>query len=98
MRFLYKPSKKPRKSGAQYLRPSTKRSLIPLIHSTGGVFDSPVPPVKTGPDPVGTMVIKWTSCNSAVLTYDLPTFGVMGEIPIERIVGTYVPLCEQAQP
>lgn len=73
-------------------------ATLDVFLSTGGVFDSPEPPVTTGPDPVGTMVIKWTSCNSAVLTYDLPTFGVMGEIPIERIVGTYVPLCEQAQP
>ena len=73
-------------------------ATLDVFLSTGGVFDSPVPPVTTGPDPVGTMVIKWNSCNSAVLTYDLPTFGVMGEIPIERIVGTYIPLCEQAQP
>ena len=73
-------------------------ATLDVFLSTGGVFDSPEPPVTTDPDPVGTMVIKWTSCNSAVLTYDLPTFGVMGEIPIKRIVENYIPLCEQAQP
>jgi PKD repeat protein len=73
-------------------------ATLDVFLSTGGVFDSPEPPVTTGPDPIGTMVIKWTSCNSAVLTYDLPTFGVMGEIPIERIVGTFIPPCEAGQP
>jgi plastocyanin len=68
------------------------------VHETaGGVFDSPTP----APDPallVGTINITWTGCNAGVLSYDLPTLSLSGDIPIERIRLDNVPACEAAQP
>ena len=41
--------------------------------TSGGVFDSPEPAVVNTPD--GTITIKWDSCTSATLTYDIPSAG-----------------------
>lgn len=70
-------------------------ATLDIYVSSGGVFDSGVPAVETVKD--GTMTIKWASCNAAVLTYDIPSLGLMGEIPIERIVLDKVLLCEMLQ-
>jgi hypothetical protein len=51
----------------------------------------------TDQTPIGTATIKWTGCNAATLTYDIPSLELMGEIPIERIVLENVPLCEAGQ-
>ena len=63
--------------------------------SSGGVFDSGLPAVTSVDN--GTITIKWTDCNAAVLTYDIPALGLMGDIPIERIVLDNVVICEASQ-
>jgi plastocyanin len=72
-------------------------ATLDVYETAGGVFDSPTP----APDPallVGTINITWTGCNSGVLSYDLPSLSLSGDIPIERIVLDNVPACEAAQP
>ena len=59
--------------------------------TSGGVFDSPEPPVENAQD--GTMTIKWNDCTSATLTYDIPSAG-QGEIQLQRIANDNVALCE----
>lgn len=70
-------------------------ATLDVFVSSGGTFDSPTPEVTTVQD--GTVTIKWTTCNSGILTYNIPSLGLMGEIPIERIVLDNVPACEAAQ-
>jgi len=65
--------------------------------TSGGVFDSDQPPAVTDPEPAGTITIAWADCNSGLLSYDLPGLGLVGDIPIERIVLDNVPACEAAQ-
>jgi PKD repeat protein len=72
-------------------------AMLDVILSTGGVFDSEEPVIETDPDPIGTITIQWTSCEKGILTYDLPSLGLMGQIPIERIVPSNVPQCESGQ-
>jgi hypothetical protein len=43
------------------------------------------------------MTIKWSGCNAAVLTYDITSPALSGEIPIERIVLDNVALCQALQ-
>jgi glucose/arabinose dehydrogenase len=64
--------------------------------SSGGIFDSPLPAV--GP-PVkdGSMLITWRDCEAALVSYDIPSLGIAGDIPIERIVADNVALCEALQ-
>jgi plastocyanin len=65
--------------------------------TSGGVFDAAQPPAVTDPEPVGTVSVQWTDCNAATLTYDLPSLGLTGDVPIERIVAENIPLCEAGQ-
>jgi plastocyanin len=71
-------------------------ATLSLIVSSGGTFDSAEPEVTNVED--GTITIKWTGCNSGILTYNITSLGLTGEIPIERIVLDNVPACEAAQP
>jgi plastocyanin len=76
---------------------SGNTAMLDVFETAGGVFDSPMPQ----PDPalqVGTITITWTGCNSGALSYELPSLGLSGDIPIERIVLDNVPACEAAQP
>ncbi len=70
-------------------------ATLDVFVSSGGTFDSPTPEVVNVQD--GTITIKWTGCNSGILTYNIPSLGLMGEIPIQRIVLDSVPACEAAQ-
>jgi len=72
-------------------------ATLDVFLSTGGVLDSEEPAAVTDPEPIGTITIKWTSCTAGTLTYNIPSLGLMGEIPIERIVLDNVPLCEAGQ-
>jgi glucose/arabinose dehydrogenase len=64
--------------------------------SSGGVFDSAVPAVDP-PVQDGTMTITWSGCNSAVLSYQISSLGLAGEIPLQRIVTDNVALCQALQ-
>lgn len=70
-------------------------ATLDIFVSSGGVFDSGVPAVEIVS--IGTMTIKWTNCTAAVLTYDIPSLGLTGQIPLERIVLDNVMLCEIMQ-
>ena len=72
-------------------------ATLDVFLTSGGVFDSAEPPAITDQEPIGTVTIKWTGCNAAIATYDIPSLGLMGDIPIERIVLENVPLCEAGQ-
>jgi plastocyanin len=72
-------------------------ATLDVFLTSGGVFDAAEPPANTDPEPIGTVTIKWTGCNAGVATYNIPSLGLMGDIPIERIVLENVPLCEAGQ-
>ncbi|MCH5373708.1 MAG: hypothetical protein JJ992_07005 [Planctomycetes bacterium] len=66
------------------------------IHLTqGGVFDASTPPAETDPNAYGSMTVEFADCNDALVTYEIPSLGLSGAIPIKRIVDDNVALCEQ---
>lgn len=73
-------------------------ATLDVFLSTGGVFDSPEPPVVTDQTPIGSMTIKWHDCSSATLTYEFFDDDRSGEIPLQRVVEENIALCEQLQP
>ena len=73
-------------------------ALLDVFSSSGMIFDSGEPPVTTEQLEGATIEIVWTGCNEGVLKYDIPTLGLMGEIPIQRIVLDKVAACMAAQP
>ena len=58
---------------------SGSRAELTIFQTRNGVFDDPA---EVSTVAVGTMVIEFTSCTTATLTYDLPEFGLSGTIPI----------------
>ena len=72
-------------------------ALLDVFQSSGMIFDSGVPPVETEQLEGAYIEIVWTDCKEAVLKYNIPTLGLAGEIPIERIVLDHVAACMAAQ-
>ncbi len=72
-------------------------AILDVFLSSGMVFDSAEPPVTTEQLEGATIEIVWTDCKTGLVKYDIPTLGLMGEIPIERIVEDKVAACEAAQ-
>ncbi len=69
-------------------------ATLQIYESTGGVFDSATPePEPTRP--IGTMTIVFHDCSNATATYSIPALGLMNTIPLIRIVGDNVALCEE---
>ncbi|MBT8070232.1 MAG: DUF2202 domain-containing protein [Gammaproteobacteria bacterium] len=58
----------------------------------GGVFDSSDPAPVTEQD--GSIVVRFEGCNSGSVTYDIPSIGQFGIVPIERIALDNVAHCE----
>ena len=73
-------------------------ALLNVFLSSGMIFDSAQPPVDTAQMEDATIEIVWSDCRAGILKYDIPTLGLSGEIPIERIVEDKVAACEAAQP
>ena len=69
---------------------------LEISMTAGGVFDS-AEPAPDAPVPTGTMTIKWSNCNSAMLSYQMDSPELSGEFPIERVVLDNVALCEALQ-
>ena len=62
---------------------SGNRAELTIYQTRDGVFDDPTVVVTVA---VGTMVIDFTACTRADLTYDLPAFGLSGTIPISKLL------------
>ena len=68
------------------------RADLEVFLTSGGIFDAGEPAPASSP--YGTMVVEFIDCNTGVIRYDIPSIGVQGQIPIERIVADNVTLCE----
>lgn len=71
---------------------SGNEAVLDLYSTSEGIFDT-YPPVPIT-DSIGTITFDFSDCNSATVTYDIPSIGRQGVIPIQRIVTENVPLCE----
>ena len=73
-------------------------ALLDVFSSSGMIFDSGDLPVNTEQLEGATIEIIWSGCNAGVVKYDIPSLGLSGETPIERITMDNVPACMAAQP
>ena len=67
---------------------------LTLYLTEGGVFDAAQPPAVTDAEGYGSLTLRFSSCTAGTATYELPSLGRSGEIPLQRIVDDRVPLCE----
>jgi hypothetical protein len=65
---------------------------ITVYEITGGSFDDPTP--VNPPEPIGSMNIEFTGCNTAQLSYDLTDEGLSGNMDIIRVIPGTEALCE----
>ena len=63
-----------------------------MFVTSGGEFDSDDPKATTDSD--GTITLEFADCENGLITYTITSLGLSGVIPIERIVGDNVALCE----
>jgi len=60
---------------------------------SGGLFDSEQPvPMRT---PGGSIILQFENCNSGSVFYDIPSIGLIGMVPIQRVNSENVALCTQ---
>ncbi|MEM9305449.1 MAG: PHB depolymerase family esterase [Pseudomonadota bacterium] len=59
------------------------RAELTVFQTRNGRFDDPTAPSTAS---VGTMVVEFSSCTAATLTYDLPDFGLAGVIPLSKLL------------
>ena len=67
------------------------QSDLALYNTVGGVFVSDTP--KVSHDPYGALLLEFEDCNNGQVTYDIPTLGLTGTIPIQRVVDDNVYHC-----
>jgi len=67
---------------------------LTIYVTEGGVFDRAEPATSTDLDGDGTMTIEFADCNAGLVSYEITSLGISGEIPIERVATENVPLCE----
>lgn len=68
-------------------------AILDIELTSGGVFNS-IEPMPTQAPNYGTMTLSFCDCGSASLTYEFPSLGLMGEIPLTRIANDNIAACE----
>ncbi len=71
---------------------SGNTAMLDIEITTGGTFDSPEPDPTQVTD--GTMTVTFTDCNTGTVEYDIPSVGVSGAVPIQRLANDNIPFCE----
>jgi len=68
------------------------QAVLDIYMSGGGLFDMrpPIPEVEKD----GTLIIEFSDCRNGTVTYDIPSIGRQGIVPIVRIREDNVVLCE----
>lgn len=69
-------------------------ATLTIFLTEGGVFDDVDPPAFNDGIGDGTMTIEFADCSEALVTYQIFSPDVSGEIPIQRITDDNVALCE----
>ncbi|MFC1720438.1 formylglycine-generating enzyme family protein [Pseudomonadota bacterium] len=67
---------------------------LTIFVTSGGVFDSAQPPAVTDPAGDGTMTLEFSDCANGLVSYEITSLGISGEIPIQRIAPDNIALCE----
>jgi hypothetical protein len=67
---------------------------LTIFVTEGGVFDAATPAATTDPAGDGTMTIEFADCENGLVSYEIASLGISGDIPIQRIVPDNVALCE----
>jgi hypothetical protein len=76
---------------------SEDTAVLTIYVTEGGVFDSATPETVTDPAGDGTMTVEFSDCANALVSYEITSLGISGEIPIQRIAPDNIALCEMLE-
>ena len=65
---------------------------LDISWTSGMIFDSGTPPFSQTQD--GSMTVEFSDCYTGLVTYDLGSAGVQGQVPIQRLANDAVDLCQ----
>jgi cyclophilin family peptidyl-prolyl cis-trans isomerase len=70
-------------------------AVLNINIASGGLFDSASEVQNTEPPGSdGTITLSFEGCNSGLVEYDIPSIDRQGSVPIERVAGDNIDLCE----
>ena len=67
---------------------------LTIFVTEGGVFDSAEPATSTDLDGDGILTLEFADCSEGLVSYEITSLGISGEIPIQRIAPDNISLCE----
>jgi hypothetical protein len=69
-------------------------ATLTIYVTEGGVFDKAEPAASNDGIGDGTMTIEFADCSEGLVSYEITSPGISGEIPIQRIAPDNISLCE----
>jgi hypothetical protein len=71
------------------------KAVLDIEVTSGGVFDmaEPMPTQETD----GTLTVEFSGCNEGMMSYDIPSLSLVGDIPIQRIALDNADECQAMQ-
>jgi hypothetical protein len=73
---------------------SGETATLTIYMTEGGVFDHAEPAASNDGIGDGTMTIEFADCSEGLVSYEIASLGISGEIPIQRIAPDNISLCE----
>jgi len=70
---------------------SGNQAVMDISIASGGLFDTPTEITEVND---GTIILTFFDCTSGTVEYDIPSIGQKGLVPIQRVVGDNIALCE----
>ena len=71
------------------------QALMSIEMTSGGIFDAASVITRTDPPGSdGTILLTFDNCESGTVEYDIPSISMSGIVPIQRVVGDNIALCE----
>jgi hypothetical protein len=67
------------------------QALMDVSITTGGVFDTPTEVTEVND---GSIILTFTDCENGTVEYDITSINRQGTVPIRRVVGDNIALCE----
>ncbi len=67
---------------------------LTLFVTKGGMFNAAEPSASTDPSGDGTVTLEFADCANAMVSFEITSLGLSGEIPIQRLALDNIARCE----
>jgi len=71
---------------------SDNQAVLEITVTSGGIFDTPTETTEVHD---GTIILTFNDCESGTIEYAIPSIDRQGIVPIKRVVGDNIALCEE---